>query len=258
MQPFTHTAGKTFAAAGGAHLYYEESGNPAGEPLLLLHGGFGNLEEFNPVVSGLLKKYRLLAMDSRGQGRSTLGTEPLTYKSLQEDAEALLHLLGISKLSVFGMSDGGIVAYRLACFTQLKIERLITISSRWNGQNALDTADQMQSVPADYWRSQFPDRVARYEVLNPEPHFEKLTVALENMWMDQSETGYPNEAIRHIKCPVLICKGDADDIIKRQFVVDAANRIPHSQMAIIPAASHLIYPEQREVLVALINGFLEG
>ncbi len=258
MQRFTHTAGKTFSAAGGAQIYYEEQGNPAGRPLLLLHGGFGNLEEFNPVLAELRGAYRLIAMDSRGQGRSTLGTDPLTYKALQEDVEALLKLLNIEALSVFGMSDGGIVAYRLACFTQLKIEKTITISSRWNGRNALATAGQMQGVPAAQWRAQFPDRVAKYEALNPEADFEKLTAVLESMWMDQSETGYPNEAIQHITCPVLICKGDADPTIKRQFVVDAAEQIPRSQLAIVPAASHLIYPEQRKVLVQLVNGFLEG
>ncbi len=258
MKNFNHTAGKTIETAGGAQIYFEEGGNPAGKPMLLLHGGFGNAEEFNPVLAPLQSAYRLIAMDSRGQGRSTLGTEPLTYKALQEDVEAILELLGITRLSIFGMSDGGIVAYRLAAFTNLKIEKIITVSSRWSGQNALDTADQMEGVPADYWRAQFPERVAKYEALNPEADFEKLTVALENMWMDQSERGYPNEAIQHIKCPVLICKGDADSIIKRQFVVDAADRIPQSQLAIIPGASHLIYPEQKEVLVALVNGFLEG
>ncbi len=256
MQPFNHNTGNIFESAGSAQIYFEETGDPAGKPMLLLHGGFGNLEEFNPVIAELQGRYRLIAMDSRGQGRSTLGAEPLTYKALQGDVEALLHQLGIEELSVFGMSDGGILAYRLACFTQLKMEKIITIGSRWSGQNALDTADQMEGVPASYWRSQFPDKVEKYEALNAEADFEKLTIALEAMWMDQSETGYPNEAIQHIKCPVLICKGDADNIIKRQFVVDAADRIPHAQLAIIPAASHLIYTEQKEVLMVLVNQFL--
>jgi pimeloyl-ACP methyl ester carboxylesterase len=256
MKGFNHSAGRSFTTAGGAQVYFEESGDPAGEPMLLLHGGFGNLEEFNPVVVELQKSYRLIAMDSRGQGRSTLGREPLTYKALQQDVEALLEKLNLENLSLFGMSDGGIVAYRLAAFTRLKVEKLITISSRWSGQNALDTAGQMHGVPAAAWRAQFPERVAKYESLNEEADFEKLTAALEHMWMDQTETGSPNEAIAAIKCPPLICKGDADPIIKRQFVVDAANRISNSQLAIIPAASHLIYPEQKEVLLQLVNGFL--
>jgi pimeloyl-ACP methyl ester carboxylesterase len=56
-----------------------------------------------------------------------LGTEKLTYERIQKDVEGLLQQLGITKLTVMGFSDGGIVAYRLAASGNLDVEKLVTM-----------------------------------------------------------------------------------------------------------------------------------
>ncbi|MEJ7822655.1 MAG: alpha/beta hydrolase [Chitinophagaceae bacterium] len=110
MKSFNHNSGQYFSI-DKAKIYYEEIGMPTQPILLLLHGGFGTIENFNPIIPDLFDKYRIIGIDSRGQGKSTTGNENLTYELLQNDVEALLHYLNIESLSIIGFSDGGIVAF---------------------------------------------------------------------------------------------------------------------------------------------------
>ena len=79
MATFTHHNGAFFSDKG-ANIYYEEAGNSSGEPVLFLHGGFGTLEDFEPIIGDFLSDFRVLAIDGRGQGKSTLGNEKLSYQ----------------------------------------------------------------------------------------------------------------------------------------------------------------------------------
>jgi len=63
-------------------IYYKEVGNPDKPVLVFLHGGLGNIEDFNSVVPLLGDAFRIIGVDSRGQGKSSLGVEGLTYERM--------------------------------------------------------------------------------------------------------------------------------------------------------------------------------
>src|SRR5579883_3490634 len=96
------------AVSGGHELYYEESGNPRGKPVIFLHGGPGSGTDpsqrrfFDPAA------YRIILLDQRGAGRSTPHAElrENTTWHLVADLEALRERLGISRWQVFGGSWG--------------------------------------------------------------------------------------------------------------------------------------------------------
>jgi len=102
---------------GGPHrMYFEESGNPAGTPVVFLHGGPGagssavHRQFFDPAF------YRIVVFDQRGAGRSTpLGClEENTTPRLIEDMEKLRRHLGIERWMVFGGSWGSTLALAYA------------------------------------------------------------------------------------------------------------------------------------------------
>lgn len=131
MTGFNHTSGK-YVNIGSAKIYNEVIGAEDYSPLLFLHGGFGNIENFNDIMPDLLSEYKVIGIDCRGQGKSTLGIKELTYELLQKDIETVLNHLGIDELNILGFSHGGVVSYRLASFSDINIKKLITIGSRWN------------------------------------------------------------------------------------------------------------------------------
>jgi proline iminopeptidase len=113
IEPFN----KNWLKAGNTHeIYYEECGNPAGVPVIFLHGGPGS--GCNPTQRRFFdpEHYRIILVDQRGCGRSTpLGeVRENTTDDLVDDIEALRNHLGIVKWHVFGGSWGSTLALAYA------------------------------------------------------------------------------------------------------------------------------------------------
>jgi len=110
-----HAVGR-LAVGGGHELYWEVCGNPAGRPVVFLHGGPGagasttHRRYFDP------KAYRIVLFDQRGAGRSTpLGSLAAnTTQNLVRDIERLRESLGIERWLVFGGSWGSTLALAYA------------------------------------------------------------------------------------------------------------------------------------------------
>lgn len=253
MKIFDHQSG-SYVKVGDASIYYEQTGNPAGPSLLLLHGGFGTVEDFNPLIPALDPSFHIIGMDSRGHGKSTLGNTGLSYEHLQEDVESVLKQLNIKETSVFGISDGGVVAYRLAAYSSLEIDKLITIGARWHRSNVRETYDLLRGTTAESWKKKFPETVALYEQLNPEPDFDLLARNLVQMWLN--EESYPDQDVSDIKAQTLIIRGDRDPLTKRQFVAQLADLIRNANLSNIAFAGHEAYREQAAIVTDVIRQFL--
>jgi proline iminopeptidase len=97
-------------------IYYEESGNPKGRPVVFLHGGPGG--GTNPQMRRFFdpRRYRIVMFDQRGCGRSTphASLEENTTWDLVADTERLREQLGIERWQVFGGSWGSTLALAYA------------------------------------------------------------------------------------------------------------------------------------------------
>ena len=106
----------TLSVDGRHTLYWEQCGNPAGKPVVLLHGGPGagcnaKMRRFHDPA-----KYRIVLFDQRGAGRSTPHADLVdnTTWNLVADIEQLRELLGIERWQVFGGSWGATLALAYA------------------------------------------------------------------------------------------------------------------------------------------------
>ena len=155
MKNFDHNSGE-YLEIDDAKIYYEITGNKDRPVLLLLHGAFGNIEDFNTILPDLVNEFKIIGIDSRGQGKSTLGSKTLSYEQIQKDVECILAYLQVDTLSVIGFSDGGIAAYRLASLTSLNIEKLVTIGSDWHFKNTESMREIYLKITGESWRKKFP------------------------------------------------------------------------------------------------------
>jgi pimeloyl-ACP methyl ester carboxylesterase len=255
VKSFNHNSG-THLNIGGAKIYYEVIPNDDKPVLLFLHGGFGNIEDFNLIIRDLKQEFRVIGIDSRGQGKSTLGSSKLSYERIQKDAENVLNHLNIDTVSIIGFSDGGIVAYRLAALTSLNVEKLITIDSRWHLKNTEPTKKLFLSITAESWKGKFPEMYEAYQNLNPKPDFDFLTQSVINMWLDSSSSGYPNEAVENIACPLLIVRGDDDHLISKNIIFELSGIVKDARILNIPFAGHAAFNDQEEIFMLSLNEFL--
>jgi pimeloyl-ACP methyl ester carboxylesterase len=256
MDTFDHQKGQHLDV-DGAQIYYEEIGNPEKPTLLFLHGGFGNIEEFNSVVPHLVADFRIIGIDSRGHGKSTFGSE-LNYSRIQMDIETLLQSLQIDNVTIIGFSDGGTIAYRLAIESSIKINKIVTIGATWNIKDSISAEEIFRRITAESWKAKFPESFESYQKLNPAADFSKLTTSMVAMWLDATATGFPNENVSTIQSPTLIIRGDNDHLFSRGSVFEVAELITNSTLLNIPFAGHLAYVDQSEIFMKTLKQFLNN
>jgi pimeloyl-ACP methyl ester carboxylesterase len=118
---------KGHVEAGGVRYGYEIHG--AGAPLLLLHGGFGTLEMFGPVLGRLAERRQVIAVDLYGHGRTALTDRPVDPIAMGDDMATLVRALGFERVDALGFSFGGMVAFRLAVQHPEVVDKLVLVSA---------------------------------------------------------------------------------------------------------------------------------
>ena len=115
------------AAVNGVNYYYAVYGK--GEPLLLLHGGLGQIEMFGPNLAKLAQSRQVIGVDLQGHGRTALGDREISLVDMGNDMAGVLKKLGYDKVDVLGYSMGGGVAFQFAAQHPEMVRRLALVSA---------------------------------------------------------------------------------------------------------------------------------
>lgn len=237
--------GGHFAKVDSVSIYYETFG--AGLPVLVLHGGLGSLEGMRNQIKALANSQLVIAPDSRGQGRSTDSSGPLTYSIMADDMVQLLDHLQAVRVDVVGWSDGGIIGLDLAMRYPERVRRLIAISANYDPTGIPQSATTEMDVPRT---------PMRYWLLAKNPAYWPVIYRKVNgMW--RTEPNYSLDDLGHIKAPTLIMAGEFD-FIKREHTAQLAKAIPRSREIIVKGATHAVPTDKPDVVNQIILDFLEA
>jgi pimeloyl-ACP methyl ester carboxylesterase len=257
---FNHRCGFVLDVKG-AQIYYELAGRKEGPALLMLHGGLGHIEDLNSILPAVAHEYRVIGIDSRGHGRSTLGQAPLTYELLQADVEQVLGHLGVGTVTIIGFSDGGVLGYRLAARSGLgsvSVAKLVTIGATWRLEEGDPVAPILAGVTADWWKNKFPESYSTYQCLNPEPDFDRFARSVVGMWLDTSSLGYPAMAVKSILCPTLVVRGQQDHLFSLEEAVELVGLVTASRLLNILSAGHAAFDDKKELFCGALTEFLSS
>lgn len=232
-----------------AKIYYEVYGK--GQPVVLLHGGlFGSTIEMTDFIEKLKTNYQVIAISTRGHGKSELGTEPITLEQRAKDALSVINAVTKDSVIVIGFSDGGYSAYQLAAMYPAAVKKMVVMGAgeiRPGLREFKFTATQAMAMDQAYWNQQLK--------LMPEPNrledlFTQVANCYNNVTVSQS-------LLSTIKCPVLVMAGDQDAGNPVERVVSAARYIPNSQISIIPNTGHGCFLENFDAAWASILPLLK-
>lgn len=221
-------------------LYYETYGQ--GEPLLIIHGNGGSINNFINQVPYFAKNYQVIIADSRAQGKSTDKGDSLSYEMMTDDLNALLDTLHLNACNVIGWSDGGINGLLLAIHHPEKVKKLaITGANLWPDTTAID--------PFVYnWAMN----------LNKPSNKNDTTPQLKNQrklnYLLAYEPHITIEQLHTIKCPTLVMSGDHDVILPRHSLL-IAESIAQSYLWILPNSGHSTPINYKNQFNEVVNDF---
>ena len=222
-------------------LNYIEKGS--GEPLILLHGNGEDNTYFVHQIEYFSKAYRVLALDTRGHGKSPRGTAPFTIRQFAEDLQGFLDQQGISKAHILGFSDGGNIALTFALRYPERVDRLIL-----NGANlfpaGVKTGVQLPIVLGYHIASVFGKR-------NP-----KARKNAELLGLMVNEPHFKPEELQAMSIPTLVIAGDRD-MIKDEHTRLIHRSIPNSQLAILPG-DHFLANRRPQAFNHAVEDFLSA
>ena len=208
----------------GFKMYCEVYGQ--GQPLLIIHGNGGSINNFIYQIPYFSKKYKVIIADSRAQGRSADGGDSLSYEMMADDYAALLDAMKIDSAYVIGWSDGGINTLLLAIRHPEKVKKLAS-----TGANLVpDTT----AVPQQIWNMVTP----MYNMMKLKANKtteEKNEYKLLRLLVEQPHI--PLTDLQKISCPSLIIGGD-HDVIKEEHTMLIYKNIPKAYLWILPASGH--------------------
>ncbi|KAF2082633.1 alpha/beta fold hydrolase [Flavobacterium sharifuzzamanii] len=234
-----------FVELNGAKIYYEEYGK--GEPLLLIHGNSGSIETMGNQIDYFKNKYRVIAADSRGHGKSELKTDSLTFVQMTKDTEALVNHLKLDSISIIGWSDGGIVGLQMGISGKSKIKKIVAMGANLRPDSTAIYSWAVKGLQNE--RKLFSTKIKEKDTSENW----NLLKQISGLLADQ-----PNivaKDLSKIKAKVLVVAGDRD-VIRNEHTVEIFENIPKAQLCIMPGETHFAPASSPEVFNAIANKFL--
>jgi pimeloyl-ACP methyl ester carboxylesterase len=238
--------------ADGVSAYYDVTGS--GEPVVFLHGGFCSAEVMREL-SEQLTGYAVYAPERVGHGRTPDRPGAYHYDDGVIATRALLEAVDIPSAHIVGFSDGADIGMLLALAHPENVLSLVHISG--NLRPGLDVYrpedEHAAAMPADQL-----ERVSQeYAQLSPDgaDYADTVGAKIGTMW--ESEPNIDPASLSALSMPVLVMAGDRD-IIAPDHTRLIHESIPNSQLAIVPASSHMLIRERPVLVGRILQEFLDA
>lgn len=248
-----------YVQTSDAKIYYEQYGQN-GTPLVLLHGGvYGYIDEFHQLIDELSKQHTVIAIATRGYGRSELGNQALSQRLFAEDAATVIRhaVKPGEKVDVLGFSEGAGTAYLLAAKHPELVNRLIAIGGSLGayGERLSYLEDDFTLTPESL-NKQSPDFFAARRKLMTHPEkWNDLILGLAQMYAQP--VAVRQDEIKSIALSTLIMAGDRDDYTRLDHFLEIYHLLPKGQLALIPGCGHVVLDCKPKLVIQIVSDFLK-
>ncbi len=250
------TVGK-YVDVNDIKVYYEIYGE--GEPLLLLHGNSGSIENFIYQIPELSKHFKVIAVDSRAQGRTSDSDQEITYALMASDMSELIDKLNLGRVNIVGWSDGGNIGLELAFAHPEKVLKVVTFGANYTYENWMASPDSVVMDPSNPLIIKTSDMMKKYSTAIERLSPDKQRIPIIKKKLEDLMGKNPNftlDQLKTINVPFLIVAGDHDVISLDQTIALFTN-LPKAQLFIVPHASHIVPAENPDLINSEVVRFLK-
>lgn len=247
-------------------LNYEEYGK--GEVLLFLHGLGSTKADWDAQVPFFSKKYRVVVVDLRGHGKTSIPSKDYGVRFMTEDIKQLLDVLKIEKTSVVGFSMGGAVAFQLAYDSPEKIKNLVIVNSGPDFNNMGKIGEDLLNNRTEFLKTKGLNVLAKEIAYNMFP--EDTQVDMRNQFEERcKENDYDayynsfvtlmnwglGDKLKEIKTRTLIVASDMD-YTPVSFKEEYVKRMPNAELSVIKNSRHGTVIDQPKEFNKVLENFL--
>jgi len=264
-----------YALVNGTKLYYEIAGK--GEPLILIHGSFGDRRFWIHQFNALSKKFKVICYDIRGFGKSALPDSNESYTDAA-DLDALMQYLKIDKAHLCGLSLGSFIVIDMALAYPQRCISLIPAGPRVAGDGTTENSDSIRAIIAkataivkeqgakaatDFlWMG---NHAMGYTVISRSTRKTLLQMGYEYSWwryLHSSKRDYavPDgiKRLNELKIPTLIVTSEFDLALCKDVASTMAKQISTSKLVSIKGAGHIMNMDKPEEFNQLVTNFIKN
>jgi pimeloyl-ACP methyl ester carboxylesterase len=223
------------ADLNGCQLYYDDRGDHAGTPLLLLHGGTGIGADWTYVFPSDPAGYRVIVPDLRGHGRSTNPAGTFTFRQCAHDMFALLDQLGVTTVKAIGMSAGAKTLLHMATQQPHRVDAMVLVSAtpyfppQARAAMAQLTADAFTDAE---WTS------LRQRHVQGDDQIRALWTQMRALKDSHDDMAFTPPLLATITARTLVVHGDRDPLYPVELALELYRSIPESALWVVPHGGH--------------------
>ncbi len=256
------------ATINGLSMNFQVSGPEAAPPVVLHHPLATNLSIWDALTAALEPHYRVVRLDARGHGHTTVPEGAYDFSTLTADTLGLMDHLGIDKARYLGLSMGGFVGQMLALENAQRFHCLSLVSTSSDMTGGREIWDQRISTASSAGMTQDLIAVSMSRWLaeptrNARP---ELVSYLSNMVAQTPPQGFVGwchairdfnvtDRLKQVRVPVQVIVGALDPATTPAMAQVIHREIAGSEYAEVPAAAHMLNVEQPDAFHALVLPF---
>ena len=233
-----------------ASIWYTCCGS--GPAVILLHGGLGNSGNWGHQIAPLVEAgYRVVAIDSRGHGRSTRDDRPYSYHLMSTDVLAVMDALAIEKAAIVGWSDGACTGMILGHHHPDRVAGILFFGCN------VDPSGTLPFEMAPLIERCFSRHKQDYAALSPTPErFDEFVEAVG--LMQRTQPDYSAAQLAEINVPMTFLHADGDEFIRREHAEYLARTVPDAKLVVLSGVTHFAPVQRPDMFNEVVLEFLQG
>jgi 3-oxoadipate enol-lactonase len=258
-----------FVRLNGIAVHHQVINGPPGTPVVVFINSLGtDFRIWRDVIVRLVGQATILTYDKRGHGLTDIGAKPYTIDLLADDLAALIDHLGHRRVTLVGLSVGGLIAQRLARLRPDLVEALVLCNSSARSGSADMWAQRIAAIEAGGIEAVADSILVRWFTEKFRDPANAELVGYRNMLVRQPQAGYLGTCMTlrdtdlrsdaaAIAVPTLCVAGDQDGSTPPDVVLALAKSIPGARYELIKDCGHIPCVEQPAMLTEILRAFFE-
>lgn len=221
--------------------------------ILLLHGALGSSDQLEQLATSLAATHQVYRMNFSGHGRTPSRTHAATVQNYAHEVLDFLNEKQLSQITIFGYSMGGYVALWLARFYPARVEKVVTLGTKFHWNEA-EAQKEIGRLNADKIKEKVPAFAESLAQRHGKHEWHSVLSKTAHLMHDLAKHQLQPSDFEKITCEVLLLLGDSDNMVTLGETEQVQKILPNSQLEVLPGTPHPIEQVSVQLLAEKLTG----